>query len=34
MKYQLICMTFDGDYVNDFKGTLKECENVSADMGS
>lgn len=33
-KYQLICMTFDGDFVNDFKGTIKECENVSADMGS
>jgi len=32
--YQLICMSFDGEYVKDHKGTLEECRNASDDMGS
>ena len=32
--YQLICMSVDGNYVNDCAGTLEECRNASANMGS
>lgn len=34
MKYELICMTFNGDFVKDFTGTIEECKNISTDMGS
>ena len=34
MEYNLICMSFDGDYVKDFTGSIEECQNVSGDMGS
>jgi hypothetical protein len=34
MKYNLICMSFDGDYIKDFTGSIEECQNVSGDMGS
>lgn len=33
-QYHLICMSFDGDYVRDSTGTLEDCLNRSADMGS
>jgi hypothetical protein len=33
-EYQLICMSFDGEYVRDHKGSIEECRNASADMGS
>ena len=32
--YELRCMSFDGEYVTDHKGTLEECQNASTDMGS
>jgi hypothetical protein len=34
MEYQLICMSFDGEYVTDHKGTIERCQNASSDMGS
>lgn len=33
-QYNLICMSFDGDYVRDSTGTLQECQWASQDMGS
>jgi hypothetical protein len=32
--YQLICMSFDGEFVSDFKGSLEDCREASAEMGS
>lgn len=32
--YKLICMAFDGEFVQDSIGTLEDCLNRSADMGS
>ena len=34
MKYTLICIAFDGEYKKDFTGTMEECINQSANMGS
>lgn len=31
---KLICMSFDGVYVTDTNGTLKECQEASSNMGS
>jgi hypothetical protein len=33
-QYNLICMSFDGDFVRDSIGTLEQCQNQSADIGS
>jgi hypothetical protein len=33
-QYNLICMAFDGEFVKDSSGTLEQCQNASADMGS
>ena len=34
MDYQLICMSFDGEYVKDYKGSFEGCNNTSNDIGS
>jgi hypothetical protein len=33
-QYKLICMAFDGEFIRDSIGTLEDCLNRSADMGS
>lgn len=33
-QYKLICMSFDGEFVTDSIGTLEDCLNRSANMGS
>ena len=34
MEYQLICMSSDGEYVMDYKGSLEDCQSASANIGS
>ena len=33
-QFKLVCMAFDGATVKDSIGTLEDCQNRSADMGS